>query len=118
MLGQRGIAGLCHPITQGIVQMYQLVCHWRLLWPRRVHASTSPTLPGLDHIGHADAKPLGHRPCRKMIQRKNPIPQILRISLTTTPRHQSLRLQPETYESHQFASLKHKNAIPPSAEPL
>lgn len=118
VLGQRGITGLCQAITQSVVQMHQLASHRWFLRPRRDHAGASTALPSFDDVGHAHAQPIGHRPSRKMVQRKNPIAQILRISLTTMPTHQSLRLQPKIYESHQFASLKQQNSIPPLREPL
>jgi hypothetical protein len=62
-------------------------------------------LPSLDHVGDAHLEPAGSLPSRQLIRRKNPIPQILRIRLTATPRHDTLRHQPDTYESHPPASL-------------
>jgi len=113
VLGQRGITGLSQAIAQSIMQMNQLVGHRRFLGPWRDHPRAGAALPGLDDIGHADAKSCSHRPRRKMVQRKNPITQILRICLTTTPTHRSLRHQSETYESHQIASLKEKMRFHP-----
>ena len=115
---QRRVRNLHQPCPQRGVQVHQPAGHAGLLRPRCHRPCPGTVLPSLDHVGDAHLEPAGSLPSRQLIRRKNPIPQILRIRLTATPRHDTLRHQPDTYESHPPASLKHLCPIPPSTELL
>lgn len=74
-------------------------------------------LTHFDNIRHADHELRRHRP-RTPFRRQDPIPQILRIRLPSTPRHYRLRSMPEAYESHLILVPESPIAIPVRVRPL
>ncbi len=118
MLGQRGVRNRRHAVFQGAMQRHELARDRRLMRPRRDGAGTGPPLPRLDHEGNTDLGALGSPTRGQLIRRENTVPQVLRLGLTTTPRHLCLQHLSEHYKSHLDASLKAPIAVPPSAESL
>jgi hypothetical protein len=99
------------------VQPSQFAWCVRMLWTRRDLSRPLSPLPHFDNIRHADHELRRHRP-RTSFRCQDPIPQILRICLPSTPRHYRLRSMPEAYESHLMLVPESPIAIPVPVRPL
>jgi hypothetical protein len=95
---QGGVLTKAHMLRDGVMKIRQQPgCLRPLRMDCRVTIPEIPP-PGLHDIGNADTKASRHR-ARGIIGGKNPVPQILRISLPLRQTMTCLRIEPETYES-------------------
>lgn len=60
-------------------------------------------LTRLDDVRHADIEPFGHLPRALVIPSQHAVSQILRVGLSTPPRHHRLRSFPEPDDLHHTA---------------
>ena len=60
-------------------------------------------LTRLDDVRHADIEPFGHLPRALVVPSQHAVSQILRVGLSTPPRHHRLRSFPEPDNSHHTA---------------
>jgi len=82
-----------------------------------------PTIPvaaltRLDDVRHAHIEPFGDLPRALVIRSQHTVSQVLRVALSTPPRHHRLRSFPEPDESHHTAVPEPLLAIPPAMKML